>query len=101
MRKLLLFIIVCSFLPSFYSCKKNHITVNNGITVNLNHNETHWIDATSDYEISYCSDNRYCAEVSDDGVITANYVGSAEITLSNGKDEASIRVNVLPLSNYY
>lgn len=101
MRKLLLFIIVCSFMSSFYSCKKNHITVNNGITVNLNHNETHWIDATSDYEISYCSDNRYCAEVSNDGVITANYVGSAEITLSNGKDEASIRVNVLPLSNYY
>ena len=101
MRKLLLLIIVCSFLSWFYSCKKNHIVVNNGIVLNLNHNETHRIDATSDYEISYFSDNRYSAEVSDDGVITANYVGSAKIALYNGKDETSVRVNVLPLSNYY
>ena len=86
---------------SLISCKSEHIQIKNGNVLNLNQNATHQIDAESRSVISYCSDNDFYAEVTEDGFIKANYVGYTRIHLSNEIEDVSIDVNVVPLNNYY
>ena len=59
------------------------------------------IDAKCDYPLTYASDNEYNAKVSADGKITAFFVGSTTITVSNERSSKIISVTVQPKYNTY
>lgn len=84
-----------------YSCKEDVITVKNGELVQLNHGDTHQIEAESISFIRYESSDEYCAQVSQYGLVQANYVGSANILLNNEIEEKIVKVEVKAVSSLY
>lgn len=63
--------------------------------------DTYQIQATSIADITYAVENRYHADVSEEGLVTARFVGETEITLSNGEDSKNIKVIVEPRHTVY
>ena len=100
MKKVFWFFMVLSAVM-FHSCKDDAITVKNGELVQLNHGDTHQIEAESISMIRYESSDEYHAQVSQDGLVQANYVGTANILLNNDIEEKLVRVEVKALSNLY
>lgn len=98
MKKLLMFVAAIAIL--FTSCKKGTIEMS-AESVTLNKGQEYSISATSDKPITYASLNDFHALVSDNGVVTANFVGKTNITLKTDKDSKSFAVNVAPVSNLY
>lgn len=96
---LVLFMMTIVIMPS---CKRDYLNVSNGVYVQLNHEESHQIDAESESMITYKSSNNYHAEVSSQGLVKANYVGKADISLTNENgDEKMVTIDVVPVSNLY
>lgn len=100
MKKVFLFFMVLSAVM-LYSCKEDVITVKNGELVQLNHGDTHQIEAESISLIRYESSDEYCAQVSQYGLVQANYVGSANILLNNEIEEKIVKVEVKAVSSLY
>ena len=100
MKKVFLLFMMLSAVM-LYSCKEDVITVKNGELVQLNHGDTHQIEAESISLIRYESSDEYCAQVSQYGLVQANYVGSANILLNNEIEEKIVRVEVKATSNLY
>lgn len=100
MKKVFLFFMVLSAVM-LYSCKEDVITVKNGELVQLNHGDTHQIEAESISLIHYESSDEYCAQVSQYGLVQANYVGSANILLNNEIEEKIVKVEVKAVSSLY
>ncbi|MBR5603153.1 MAG: Ig-like domain-containing protein [Bacteroidales bacterium] len=100
MKKVFLFFMVLSAVM-LYSCKEDVITVKNGELVQLNHGDTHQIEAESVSMIRYESSDEYCAQVSQYGLVQANYVGSANILLNNEIEEKIVKVEVKAVSSLY
>lgn len=100
MKKVFLFFMVLSAVM-LYSCKEDVITVKNGELVQLNHGDTHQIEAESISLIHYESSDEYCAQVSQYGLVQANYVGSANIMLNNEIEEKIVKVEVKAVSSLY
>lgn len=100
MKKVFLFFMVLSAVM-LYSCKEDVITVKNGELVQLNHGDTHQIEAESISLIRYESSDEYCAQVSQYGLVQANYVGSANILLNNEIEEKIVKVEVEAVSSLY
>lgn len=100
MKKVFLFFMVLSAVM-LYSCKEDVITVKNGELVQLNHGGTHQIEAESISLIRYESSDEYCAQVSQYGLVQANYVGSANILLNNEIEEKIVKVEVKAVSSLY
>ena len=100
MKKVFLFFMVLSAVM-LYSCKEDVITVKNGELVQLNHGDTHQIEAESISMIRYESSDEYCAQVSKCGLVQANYVGSANILLNNEIEEKIVKVEVKAVSSLY
>ena len=67
----------------------------------LYHDDEFQIEATSNGEISYVSENEYHATVSDEGLVTAKFIGETNILLSNGEDLKKFKVVVKPKNNLY
>lgn len=67
----------------------------------LFYDDEYQIQAVSNSEISYKSDNEFHAFVSDEGLVTARHVGETNILLSNAEDSKSFKVTVRPKSNLY
>ena len=69
--------------------------------VTLNSGETYQINAECEYPITYTSEDEYVATVSEDGLVTANFVGSTVITLQAETDSQTFEVTVAPVSELY
>lgn len=100
MKKVFLFFMVLSVV-FLHSCEDDVITVKNGEWVQLYHGDTHRIEAESISMIHYESSDEYCAQVSQYGLVQANYVGSANILLNNDMEEKIVKVEVKAVSNLY
>lgn len=59
------------------------------------------IDATSKGKITYLSEDDYVAEVTETGLVTANYVGKTNIKITNGEDSKKVEISVVPKSYLY
>ncbi len=70
-------------------------------SITLHSGETYQINAECEYPITYSSENEYNASVSEDGLVTANFVGSTTITLEAESDTQTIEVTVEPVSDLY
>ena len=79
----------------FSSCSKDEdqsihkdqsIQLQNQSPIVLQHEQNATIYAVSTEPISYNSENEFHAKVSNNGVITAQYVGETKIDLTNGFD---------------
>jgi hypothetical protein len=100
MKKVFLLFMMLSVVI-LHSCKEDVIMVKNGELVQLNHGGTHQIEAESVSMIRYESSDEYCAQVSQYGLVQANYVGTANILLNNDIEEKIVRVEVKATSNLY
>ena len=102
MRKLS-FVLMAVIAISFIGCKKKMISVSSPSTSQLTmyHGDTRQITAESDYDIKYSSQNDYHATVSDNGLITAQYVGTTIIKVDSKYDSREITVTVSPRSKLY
>lgn len=67
----------------------------------LHKGETYQINAECENHITYSSDNEFCATVSEEGLVTANYVGTAVITLDAESDTTTFEVTVAAQSELY
>ena len=67
----------------------------------LHYGETYQIVAECESPITYTSENEYNATVSEDGLVTANFVGSTTITLESESDTQTFEVTVEPVSDLY
>lgn len=89
-------------------CKKSDSDspASNPITLNTGDQHCHYLDsiqisATSSSTITYSTSSKYHAKVDQTGLVVANKVGTATITLSNGSDTKSLKIYVEPLCDYY
>lgn len=100
MKKIVVVLMVC--VLGMMSCKRDYLNVKNGSYVRLYHDETHQIDAEAESIITYSSNDNYHAEVNAQGLVTANYVGKANVTLTNENgDVANVEIDVIPVSNMF
>ena len=76
------------------------ITLEDTLAV-LHHGETYQINAECENPITYSSEKEYHATVSEEGLITANYVGSTVITLESEYDTKTLEVVIEPMSNLF
>jgi len=67
----------------------------------LHSGETYQIQAECEFPITYTSENEYYASVSEEGEVTANFVGSTNIVLESESDTQTFVVTVEPVSNLY
>lgn len=67
----------------------------------LNSGETYQINAECEFPITYASENEYVAAVSEDGLVTANFVGTTNIMLETEGDSQTFEVTVAPVSELY
>ena len=100
MKKVFLLFMMLSVVI-LHSCKEDVIMVKNGELVKLNHGGTYQIEAESVSMIRYESSDEYCAQVSQYGLVQANYVGSANILLNNEIEEKIVKVEVKAVSSLY
>lgn len=70
-------------------------------SVTLNSGDTYQIQAECEYPITYTSENEYYASVSEEGEVTANFVGSTNIILESESDTQTFEVTIEPVSNLY
>lgn len=63
--------------------------------------ETYQINAECEFPITYTSENEFFASVSEEGMITANHVGTTMITLEAEGDSQTFEVTIEPLSDLY
>ena len=67
----------------------------------LHYGETYQINAECENPITYSSENEYHATVSEEGLVTANFVGATTITLASEFDTKTFEVTVAPVSDLY
>lgn len=63
--------------------------------------ETHQINVTSESDLTYSTENNFHAEVDENGLVTANYVGETMILVANAEDNKPLKVIVEPRSQLY
>lgn len=67
----------------------------------LHKGETYQINAECEAPISYSIENEFVATVSEEGLVTANYVGNTVVNLASESDTTAFEVTVEPVSNLY
>lgn len=67
----------------------------------LHSGETFQIVAVCESPITYTSENEYFATVSEEGLVTANFVGNTTITLESESDSQTFEVTIEPVSDLY
>ncbi|MBO7492362.1 MAG: Ig-like domain-containing protein [Bacteroidales bacterium] len=93
MKKLLLLLMVGCLIST--GCTKKEIVLEQ-TEVTLHHGDTYQILAESPTAITYLSENQYHADVDNNGLVTANFVGETDIILQNANDEKRVHVKVEP-----
>jgi hypothetical protein len=85
-----------------FGCKKENDDIALSVSKTyLYYDDTYQIEATSDFPVTYVSENEYHAKVSDAGLVTARHIGETNIILSNGKTTTKFNVTVKPRQNLY
>ena len=85
------------------SCTKGnneHVSLS-ASDITLFHNEQHQIEASSNGQITYFSENEFHATVSNTGLVKARHVGETNIKMNNGVSSDNFRVVVKPRYNVY
>lgn len=100
MKKILL---VFMAINLFIGCQKND---SNAIRLNQHEKTLHYgdkwqIEAESASKITYASKNEFHAIVSEEGLVTAGFVGNTEIELSNGHSVENVKIIVTPEYNLF
>lgn len=54
------------------------------------------INATSDYDLTFKSEDEYHAKVDEKGLVTARYVGETNIVVSNSENSKKVKITVEP-----
>lgn len=67
----------------------------------LHYGETYQINAECENPITYSSEDEYYASVSEDGLVTANFVGATTINLESEFDTQTFEVTIAPVSELY
>lgn len=67
----------------------------------LHYGETYQINAECESPITYSSEDEYYASVSEEGLVTANFVGATTINLESEFDAQTFEVTIEPVSNLY
>lgn len=67
----------------------------------MNSGDTYQINAECEFPITYTSEDEYVASVSEDGEVTANFVGTTNIMLETEGDSQAFEVTVAPVSELY
>lgn len=81
--------------------EKEDLILLNETVIILNFGDEYQIEAMSISEITYSSENEYHAIVSEDGLVSARFVGETNIVLSNNEDAKTIKIVVEPVYNLY
>lgn len=99
MKKVLFLLVV---VAAFVACSKDDDSIKlNKTEIELLSDQTFTIETESDGILTFQSDNEYVATVSNTGVISAKRVGSAKITVSDGKHDGKVTVQVNPKHDLY
>lgn len=96
MKKIFFLLLLLTLL---FSCKTNNMSdlLIETDSISLFHGETAVIRASSDNGLLYYkSSNNFIATVDEKGVVTANIVGIAEISVQDGKEAKVCKVTVKP-----
>lgn len=102
MKKLLLFLLVLPFVLGSCGSDDDDDSISLKETEKvLKYGETYQINATSSNKISYTSENKYHATVSESGLVTAGRIGETQISVSDGKSTKKFKVTVNAESNLY
>ena len=83
----------------FASCKEEEkspeITLEKD-SVTLTSGGEFLINASSDYDLTYKSEDNYHATVDEKGLVTARYVGETNIVVSNSENSKKVKITVEP-----
>jgi hypothetical protein len=88
-----------------FACSKNE-NINTDITVattskTLYKGDSFQIKAISDLDISFESENEFYASVTENGLVTAGYVGNTNILISNDNNNILHSIKVAPRDSLY
>lgn len=100
MRKLSV-VLMAVLAIAFMGCNKEKLITLQETSATLHHGETYELNAKCENPITYSSADEYHAQVSADGLVTANYIGNTTITLQSEEDTKTFSVTVDPVSNLY
>lgn len=83
----------------FASCKEEEkspeITLEKD-SVTLTSGDEFLINATSDYDLTFKSEDEYHAKVDEKGLVTAKYIGETNIVVSNSENSKKVKITVEP-----
>ena len=86
----------------FVGCSKDDDGIKLSKTeVTLHFGEEYQIDVETDASLTFESENEYHAVVSENGLVSALFVGETNVIVSDGRSSATLRVIVIPQSNLY
>lgn len=95
MKKLALILLgICMFLGSCKPTDKTKINYDGESTINIVLLEDYNLDATSESELVYYSDNEMVVTIDNNGVIHGKNVGEANVTVENSVNSITIKVIV-------
>ncbi len=96
MKKVLFYMIILAVLAT--GCKKDEksksLDYSGSANVTIALRDSFRLPVSSDYDISYSSSDNMYVTVSSDGVVYGKNVGSADVTMSNGFESITVRVDV-------
>ena len=70
-------------------------------SVTLTSGDEFLINATSDYDLTFKSEDEYHAKVDEKGLVTATYVGETNIVVSNTEKSKKVKITVRPEYDLY
>ena len=102
MRKVvLLFAVLMGVFAGCSNDKEPDLISLNETSKTLSYKDEYQIEAKSNSKITYLSENKYHAEVSESGFVKANRIGETNILVSNSEDSKSVKITVKPKYNTY
>ncbi len=96
MKKVLFYMIILAVFAT--GCKKDEksksLDYSGSANVTIALRDSFRLPVSSDYDISYSSSDNMYVTVSSDGVVYGKNVGSADVTMSNGFESITVKVDV-------
>lgn len=99
--KKVLFLLSAVAALLFVGCSKDDGIKLTKSEITLHFGEEYQIEAETDANLTFTSENQYHATVSEAGLVTALFVGETNIIVSDGSSSAILKVIVAPKSNLY
>lgn len=104
MKKAFFILMVVGMVIAMSSCEKEEVKPlmsikNNEISIHHDGTEKLIVE-NAEGDITYSSENKLIADVSDDGIVTGRVKGSTKITVTAGGESATCKVEVKTLINF-